>query len=327
MNPLFSSLLSSYETRLYEAGIPQRLGLGAPGNLPTLAPVPLSWSVASRAGVDIDLLPLDQLHPVISGNKWFKLKYNLLVAAEQGRNRLASCGGAHSNHLHALAWAGQQLGWQTWAAVRGEELSGADNPTLVDLQHWGMALEFVSRQRFRYWREQGWGFFDDALTLNIPEGGDNYLGILGCMSLAALVPPHYAQVHVACGTGCTFLGLRIGLPARVGVVGYSMLRGDWQQAAMRTRLAQWSFGAPPGAWSLAVDTRQRFGRTDAALLDFMAEFACETGVLLDPVYTGNVFWRMAQRLRAGEWALGTRLLVIHSGGLQGRRRPGEANES
>jgi 1-aminocyclopropane-1-carboxylate deaminase len=313
MNPLFSSLVSHYETRLIATGIPQRLGLGAP-----CEPLPLYWSLAAQAGVSMDVLPLDRLHPVISGNKWFKLKYNLLAAHEQGCVRLASCGGARSNHLHALAWAGKSLGLSTWAAIRGEELSATDNATLRDVSAWGMSLQFVSRQRYREMREQGWAFFDATDTYNIPEGGDNFLGVLGCMSLAAMIDVDaYEQVHVAGGTGCTFLGLRVGLPAKVTVVGYSMLKGGWQQAAMASRLRQWSDDVPLGAWVWDVDSSRRFAQTNAALKAFMQAFSAETGLWLDPVYTGPMFMRLGQRLQRGAVAPGSRLLVVHSGGLQG----------
>lgn len=313
MNPLFSSLISHYETRLIASGIPQRLGLGAP-----CEPQPLRWDIAARAGVSVDVLPLDRLHPVISGNKWFKLKYNLLAAHEQGCVRLASCGGARSNHLHALAWAGKSLGLSTWAAIRGDELSATDNATLRDLSAWGMSLQFVSRQRYREMREQGWAFFDDTHTFNIPEGGDNFLGVLGCMSLAAMIEANtYDQVHVAGGTGCTFLGLRVGLPARVAVMGYSMLKGDWQQAAMASRLRQWSDGVPLGVWAWDVDSSRRFAQANAALTAFMRAFSAETGLLLDPVYTGPMFMRLGHYLQQDAVVPGSRLLVVHSGGLQG----------
>lgn len=313
MNPLFSSLVSHYEARLIATGIPQRLGLGA-----LCEPVPLRWTLASQAGVSVDVLPLDQLHPVISGNKWFKLKYNLLAAHEQGCVRLASCGGARSNHLHALAWAGKSLGLSTWAAIRGEELSAVDNATLRDVSAWGMSLQFVSRQRYREWREQGWAFFDEAGTFNIPEGGDNFLGVLGCISLAAMLDAEaYDQVHVAGGTGCTFLGLRVGLPAKVAVVGYSMLKGEWQQEVMASRLRQWSYGGRLGAWGWDIDSSRRFAQTNPALVTFMQAFTAETGCLLDPVYTGPMMMRLGQRLQREEVVPGSRLLVVHSGGLQG----------
>lgn len=313
MNPLFSSLISYYEARLAMTGISQRLGLAA-----RCEPVALHWESAAQAGVAIDVLPLDRLHAVISGNKWFKLKYNLLLAQERGCTRLASCGGARSNHLHALAWAGRCLGISTWGAIRGEELSAADNATLRDLSAWGMSLQFVSRQHYREWRQRGWAFFDEADTFNIPEGGDNFLGVLGCVSLATMIDADvYSQVHVAGGTGCTFLGLRVGLPARVAVTGYSMLKGDWQQTAMASRIQAWCYGYRPGPWCWDVDASRRFAQTHPPLTTFMQHFTAETGLVLDPVYTGPLFMRLVRRLEQGGVRRGSRLLVVHSGGLQG----------
>lgn len=315
MNSTFAPLISLYESRLHALGVSQRLGLVA-----DVAPVPLGWSQASRADVAIDVLRLDQLHPVISGNKWFKLKYNLLHAIEHRCERLASCGGAHSNHLHALAWAGQQLGLQTWAAVRGEELTASASPTLCDVQQWGMALEFVSREAYRSLRAQGGVFFDEASTHNIPEGGDNFLGMLGCVSLAAYCQSSaYDEIHLACGTGCTFLGLRLGLPDCVSLVGHSALKGEWQHAEMQRRLSQWGDGRVHGPWRMWSEPSRRFGRQTRWLAVFMQTFFAETGLALDPVYTGPMMWRLSQQLAGGEIPAGRRLLVIHSGGLQGLR--------
>ena len=316
INSLFSPLIDFYDQQLLAAGVQQRLGLAAVG-----APFCLGWTIAAQAGVTIEVLPLDAIHAVISGNKWFKLQYNLLFALQQGKTHLASCGGAHSNHLHALAWAGKTLGFSASAVVRGEEWANAETPTLRDVREWGMQLHCISRQQFRQWRDERWSGLQTAETLLLPEGGDNFLGVLGCIAMARLVPlQRYAQVHVACGTGCTWLGLRLGLPASVEVVGHSMLKGAWQRAELQARLASWSNGARPGPWRLEQQQKQRFAQTDNVLLDFMEAFTAETGVMLDPVYTGPLFWRLATLLQSGVVERGQRWLVIHSGGLQGRER-------
>lgn len=315
MNAIFSPLISLYESRLEALGVAQRLGLAA---MPS--PEPLAWSQAARANVAVDVLPLDRLHPIISGNKWFKLKYNLLHALEHQCVRLASCGGAHSNHLHALAWASKALGLPAWAAVRGDELSANASPTLSDVQHWGMELEFVSREIYREMRARGGVFFEEMQIHNIPEGGDNFLGMLGCVSLAALCHEQaYDEIHVACGTGCTFLGLRLGLPERVTVVGHSALKGNWQYAEMQRRLSQWGEGRGHGPWRMWSENSRRFGKQTRWLAMFMQTFLEETGLALDSVYTGPMLWRLSQQLAAGEVSAGSRLLVIHSGGLQGLR--------
>lgn len=319
MNSLFIPLIRDFDAALAERAVHKRLDIAQ------VEPEALDWSYARRAGVRLDLLPLDRLHPVISGNKWFKLKYNLLYALQSGVARMASCGGAHSNHLHALAWAGKQMGIATWAAVRGEELALQTNPTLADLQDWGMEVQFVSRERYRQWRAAGWQFFPSADTLNVPEGGDNFLGVLGCISLGMnIATSGYSQVHVACGTGCTLLGLRLALPPAVGVIGWSALKGHWQQADMAMRLQQWSAFASVGPWRiLSPEQGGRFGKIDLALRQFMQEFTDETGVLLDPVYTGKMLWGLSRYLQQGAVPRGSRVLVVHSGGLQGRVKEGD----
>lgn len=316
MNSLFSPLIQDFDASLAGWAVPERLGVLDPP-----APVPLPWDCARQAGVSVEVWPLDRVHEVISGNKWFKLKYNLLSALENGCSRIASCGGAYSNHLHALAWAGRELGLPTWAAIRGEELALQQNATLNDLRDWGMCLTFVSRERYRQWRAQGWAFFPTDNTLNVPEGGDNFLGVLGCISLAQAVSSRdYTQVHLACGTGCTFLGMRLGLPVRMAVTGWCTLKGNWQSQVMQQRLQHYSMGAPTGKWQLlSVGDQRRFGHRDTALSTFMQTFTAETGILLDPVYTGRMLWGLQQQLLQGKVAPGSRLLVIHSGGLQGQR--------
>ena len=153
--------------------------------------------------VQLDVLRTDQLHPVISGNKWFKLKYNLIQACESGSDELCSFGGAWSNHLHALAYLGQLMGMRTLGIVRGEEHTVESTPMLQDAHRFGMALKFVSRRQFRHYRDHP-GELADARRYVIPEGGDNALGMLGAASLIQQSRVNwsaYSHVVLAVGTG------------------------------------------------------------------------------------------------------------------------------
>lgn len=273
--------------------------------------------------VCVDVLQADQLHPVISGNKWFKLKYNLLQARNQHCAELLSFGGAWSNHLHALAYLGKLLGIPTRGVVRGDELTPDSSPMLQEARQYGMKLDFVSRQQFRVYRDR----HDDLLQAGrylIPEGGDNVLGMLGAASLinqlsdngADVDISRYSHVVVAVGTGCTFAGLRLALPEHVSLIGVSALKGGWVEREMSGRMK--SIGGRN--WMLDMDHHAGgFARTDARLLSFVTNFSDNTGILLDPVYTGKAMLALRDLSVNGVVAPGSRVLFIHSGGLQGAR--------
>ncbi len=58
----------------------------------------------------LDVLRLDELHPVVSGNKWFKLTNYLQKAGQEGHKTVATFGGAFSNHIIATAFACKEKG-------------------------------------------------------------------------------------------------------------------------------------------------------------------------------------------------------------------------
>lgn len=124
-----------------------------------------------RRQVELWIKRDDLLHPIVSGNKWRKLKYILNHALSQGAIKIVSMGGAYSNHLHALAYVGHRLGIQTEGFIRGEPQS---NPTLSDLRRWGMRLQFVSREDYRNLRQyKHWNSLPgiDTNAYWLPEGG------------------------------------------------------------------------------------------------------------------------------------------------------------
>ncbi|RLT93522.1 1-aminocyclopropane-1-carboxylate deaminase/D-cysteine desulfhydrase [Ketobacter sp.] len=294
----------------------QQAGLLAP-----LTAQCLDYPPFSQQQVQVDVLQADQLHPVISGNKWFKLKYNLLQALEDGCEELLSFGGAWSNHLHALAYLGGLMGVRTQGVVRGEEHTQDATPTLQDASRYGMALRFVSRPQFRDYRNQPRPLQQPGRWV-IPEGGDNPLGMLGAASMvmqADLDWSRYSHLVVAVGTGCTFAGLRLALPSSVMLVGVSALKGTWVGQAMAERMA----GLTDRNWQLDTSRhRGGFARVDAHLLSFMADFSDNTGIQLEPVYTGKALLALLEMIQARTIAAGSRVLFVHSGGLQGARPVG-----
>jgi 1-aminocyclopropane-1-carboxylate deaminase len=268
----------------------------------------------------LDILHLEKIHPTISGNKWYKLKYNVSEAKKQGFSSLLSCGGPHSNHLHALACAGQALGFQTRAFVRGyEELPLT--PTLKDCQRMGMSLIFVDKQTYKHrydklWCRQQATKYDSYW---IPEGGDNDLGHQGCAELAQYCEG-YDEVWLSIGSGCTFLGLAEGIESLITT--YS-----GQRPCIQGVLAIKGGDALASDLLSQVGKQHRintqghlggFGKSPDSLLTLIQAYD-QQGLELDPVYTGKLIMALEQSWQTGLLDVSKRYLVIHSGGLQGRR--------
>lgn len=307
---MFSSLIQHYETELHHS-LP-----------PALAPLlrmpevqPLRHALFEQQRIRVDVLRCDLLHPVISGNKWFKLKFNLLDARRRGMRGLASFGGAWSNHLHALAFCAQQFEIASTGFVRGDELAVDANPMLRDASQWGMDLRFLSRQDYRQRR-----VILAPDTLMIPEGGDNLAGMLGCMTLVpASLAQQYDVVLVALGTGCTALGVRLALPAQVSLWVAPAVKGEGIQQTWQARLRQWAF-EPHGPVQWLADAHcGGYGKVTPALLSFIRDIGDNTGLPLDPVYSGKALWALCARIHQQALPAGSRVLFVHTGGLQGAR--------
>lgn len=263
----------------------------------------------------------DLVDPLLSGNKYFKLKPNVEAARRAGLSTLLSFGGPWSNHLHALAAAGQRFGFNTIGVVRGAAPAEL-NACLQDAASWGMRLHFVSRNDYQHRDEPD---FLAALKqvfgeyYLIPEGGANLEGILGCRELAAAIPPKtFSRLLLACGTGTTLAGLITA--ADVPVTGIQVLKGaGYLQREVNEMLAKYDL-SPTVAWEMLDEFHGGgYARADPLLLDFCNAFTSETGVPLEPVYSGKLFFAIADLLARGHFARGSHLLAIHGGGLQGLR--------
>jgi 1-aminocyclopropane-1-carboxylate deaminase len=251
----------------------------------------------------------DLLHPLVSGNKWRKLKYNLLAAQEQGHSTLLTFGGAYSNHLFATAAAGQTFGFRTIGIVRGEELARKPlNDTLAFCQSCGMTLYFVGRESYRLKETPAYlarlaDQFGPCYV--VPEGGTNELAIQGT---AEVMPEIMIQLgaspdYVCCpvGTGGTLLGLRQSATEKTQVLGFRVLKGFESDEAT---LFDYHFGG--------------YAKTTPELLDFIRSFEQKTGVLLEQVYTGKMLYGIYDLARQGYFPEGATVVAVHTGGLQGR---------
>lgn len=273
--------------------------------------------VLREHGVSLYLRREDLLFPQLSGNKYRKLKYNLAAARRQGFGRLITFGGGYSNHIHATAAAGRLYGFETLGLIRGDELQGRPlNPTLADARQAGMELVFLSRAAYA---RRGTPAFQKTCLARygpaylLPEGGTNELAIRGC---AEILEPADARFDLLCcpvGTGGTLAGLVRGAAPGQRVLGYPALKA----AGLRDELSRF---IPGENWELSAHSHLGgYGKVTAGLIDFINGFREQTGIALDPVYTGKMLYALLDDVRSGQIAPGSTILAIHTGGLQGNR--------
>lgn len=269
-----------------------------------------------REQVELWIKRDDLLHPIVSGNKWRKLKYILNHALSLGAIKIVSMGGAYSNHLHALAYIGHRLGLQTEGFIRGEPQS---NPTLSDLRRWGMHLHFVSREDYRNLRQyKDWNSLPgiDTGAYWLPEGGSVDLALQGVAELVSEIDILYDVVCCPCGTGTTLAGIIEAVRPGVQVIGFSALKGgSFLKRDVEALLTQ-----PRENWDIVTDYHfGGFARTKPDLIEFIEHFLNETSVQLDPIYTGKMFYGIYDLIEKGFFPAGRRIVAMHTGGLQGNR--------
>jgi 1-aminocyclopropane-1-carboxylate deaminase len=271
----------------------------------------------------------DLMHPTVQGNKWRKLKYNLQWAREQGFKTLLTFGGAFSNHLYAVAAAGQLFDFQTIGIVRGEKTLPL-NPTLQFAASCGMQLYFVSRSDYRMLSNQSLEQIATFLNLSLsntyllPEGGTNALAMRGCSEIISEIheqlgfaPNVYA---VAVGTGGTFAGMLSGLTdadAASKAIGYAVLKGDFLQQIVQNQLNDLQI-RPKSDWKIENDYHfGGYAKIKPELLQFKHNFEQKHQFELDYVYTSKLFYGLFQDLKKGKFAPNSHIVAVHTGGLQG----------
>ncbi|ATE76899.1 1-aminocyclopropane-1-carboxylate deaminase/D-cysteine desulfhydrase [Pseudomonas frederiksbergensis] len=289
-----------------------------------LEPLHLDW--LTTAGIDVAILRLDQIDPLISGNKWFKLIEHLKAADQNGAQGIISLGGAHSNHLHALAAAGKRFGFTTVGLLRGHP---QDTPTVKDLQAFGMQLHWLGYGGYRARHEPGfwrpWRAQYPGLQ-PVPEGGGGLRGAKGCVQLVAqareqlsgLGWSHYDGWWLACGTGTTLAGLVLAEAGEHPVYGALAVPDDHGVAQQVEMIGQEAGWVDP-LYELLDASRGGFAKVDPQLLAFIEQTEQASGILFEPLYTGKALMALKQQVEAGKFPQGTRLIFIHTGGLQGRR--------
>lgn len=260
----------------------------------------------------------DLLHPIISGNKWRKLKYCLNHALTMGANTIISMGGAYSNHLHALAYIGKVLGLKTVGLIRGEAPTIL-TPSLLDMQQWGMEHRFVSRSDYRLLRQyKQWNSLPNLTAEQywLPEGGAEALALMGVAELVGEIDRYYDVLCVPCGTGTTLAGLVTAVPDTVSVLGFAALKN----AGFLTADVNALLSKPYSNWQINLNYHfGGFAKTNAALLDFIADFELKNQIPLEPVYTGKMLYGLYDLVEKQYFQPNQRIIALHTGGLQGNR--------
>jgi 1-aminocyclopropane-1-carboxylate deaminase len=258
----------------------------------------------------------DLLHPFVSGNKFRKLKYNLLQAKAENQETVLTFGGAFSNHIAAVAYAGKEQGFKTIGVIRGEELLDKieENPTLRFAQENGMQFEFVSREDYRLKNEISFlenlkqQFGDFYL---VPEGGTNELAVKGCEEILTAEDADFNYVCCAVGTGGTISGLINSAFPNQKILGFPALKGDFLKDEIRIFVKNEN-------WSLISDYHfGGYGKINLELVEFINAFFEENKVPLDPVYTGKMVFGVIDMIHKNYFPAHSKILLIHTGGLQG----------
>ncbi|SHI96380.1 1-aminocyclopropane-1-carboxylate deaminase [Arenibacter nanhaiticus] len=258
----------------------------------------------------------DQIHPFISGNKYRKLKYNVLEAQEKGATTLLTFGGAYSNHIAATAYAGKTAGLKTIGVIRGEELvdQWRQNPTLRMASEQGMEFKFITRIQYR---DKTDNTFIEKLKeavgpcYIIPEGGTNALAVKGCAEILTSSDKDFDVICSSAGTGGTLAGIIEASDPSQRILGFPALKGDFLKKDICKFVTKEN-------WQLITDYHfGGYAKVSESLVNFINNFKDKTGVPLDPVYTGKLLYGIIDLVQRDYFSPGTKILAIHSGGLQG----------
>jgi len=266
--------------------------------------------------VEVYIKREDLLHEFVSGNKIRKLKYNLLQAQEENHYAILTFGGAFSNHISAVSYACKAMNLTSIGVIRGEELvdKAHNNPTLSFTQQNGMQLEFVSREAYR---QKDSDEFIQKLKQKfgnfyvVPEGGTNDLAVLGCEEILTDQDDIFDYLCCAVGTGGTISGIINSSKVHQKVLGFSALKGDFLEDKIRKFTQK-------NNWKLIKDYHfGGYAKINRELISFINEFKQQTNIPLDPVYTAKMCYGISDLARKNYFEKGTKILLIHTGGLQG----------
>ena len=278
--------------------------------------IPTQYLPIQKNGISVAIRREDLIHTFVSGNKFRKLKYNLLQAKKENQKTLLTFGGAFSNHIAAVAFAGKEHGFKTIGIVRGDELRDKieENPTLKFAQENGMQLEFVSRSE--YSNKENPEFIEQLKQkfgsfYFIPEGGTNDLAVKGCEEILTPDDAQFDYVCCAVGTGGTISGLINSALPHQKILGFPALKGDFLQEEICKF-------AKTDNWQLVTDYHfGGYGKVNLELINFINNFSESNKIPLDPVYTSKMAFGVLDLIDKNYFPANSKILMIHTGGLQG----------
>ncbi len=276
-----------------------------------------------RRGVQLLLKREDLNHKTVSGNKWWKLKYNLAEARRQNKRTLLTFGGAYSNHIYATAATAAALGFASIGIIRGEKTLPL-NPTLEFATRQNMTLHYLSRDAYRQKSEPAilsalCDQFGDFYL--IPEGGTNSFAVQGTAEFGVqLLETRFDYALLAVGTGGTLAGLIRGFQGQRQIIGVPVFKGSGYLVDEIKSLGRGAEGQNYDNWFLWTEYHHGgYAKTSPELLSFMKEINYSSQVPLDHVYTGKLLYAIFREIEKGTFSKGTTLLAIHTGGLQGAK--------
>lgn len=271
-------------------------------------------------GITLLIKREDMNDPELSGNKVHKLKYNLLEAKNKNHSTLLTFGGAYSNHIYAVAAAGKRFGFNTIGIIRGEEHLPL-NPTLSFAKTCGMNLIYMERETYR--RKNTPGIINQLKKQYgdfylIPEGGTNTLAVKGCTDIVKSIDSDFDLVCSACGTGGTLAGIIAGLDKNKTVLGFAVLKGASFLINNVKKLLEESESNSSCNWSINLDYHfGGYAKLNSELIRFINTFTEKTGIPIEPIYTGKMFYGIYNLISKRLIDEGITIVAIHTGGLQG----------
>ena len=269
----------------------------------------------SQRDICLDIKREDEIHPVVSGNKFRKLKYNLKHVQDTNQSTVLTYGGAYSNHIVATATASKICGLKSIGVIRGEELfkKTNKNPTLKYAQQQGMQLYFISRNDYakkdttveiQKLKKQFGEFY------RIPEGGTNSLAVKGCEEILTEDDSKYNFIACCVGTGGTLAGIINSSAVNQKIYGFSALKNHQHE-----EIKQWT---DQTNWQIFQEkTFGGYAKTNENLVAFINDFYDQTSIKLDPIYTGKLFYNLFDLIKNNHFPNRSKILAIHTGGIQG----------
>tara|TARA_Y100000994_G_C15703961_1_gene446543 strand:+ start:3130 stop:4020 length:891 start_codon:yes stop_codon:yes gene_type:complete len=259
----------------------------------------------------------DLIHNIISGNKWRKLKFNFQLAKKEGYNQILSFGGEYSNHLHALSYAANQLGFKSVGVIRGDKKKL--NPTLSFCKSQNMNFHYLDRSIYRSFKYSKKTLFDLQKLFGkfyiIPEGGNNHLGVKGCQEIVTELDCDFDYICSPVGTGCTASGIISSINSNQQFIGFCAFNKTFEQ---HNSIVNYCNSELYSNWHLIADNHfGGFAKINSNLIKFVSQFYMDYKIKLDLIYMGKLFYSLFNLIEKGYFPSNSKIIVLHTGGLQG----------